>query len=137
MIIPSEFKMDGYYTYQDFDIVNLFQFIWCIPEELHNNETVRDKINHQLFEEFIGYMNEIDDCNFMLKPKVLDSDKKPLLNKKQKLKWKCHQILNEANDKLSPYHWEIQKIQDDYRRDCYIIGLFNGEDKMTNIIEKM
>lgn len=136
-MITSEFKMDGYYTYQDFDVVNLFQFIWCIPEELHNNETVREKINHQLFEEFIGYMNEIDDCNFMLKPKILYSDKEPLLKKKQKLKLKCHQILNEVNENLLPYHWEIQKTQDEYIRDCYLIGLFSGENRMANIIDKM
>lgn len=136
-MISSEFKMDGYYTYKDFDVVNLLQFIWCIPEELHNNETVREKINHQLFEEFIGYMNEIGDCNFMLKPKILDTDKEPLLKKKQQLKWKCHQILNEVNENLLPYHWEIQKTQDEYIRDCYLIGLFSGENRMANIIDKM
>lgn len=136
-MIPSEFMMNGYYTYQDFDMVNLFQFIWCIPKELHNKKIVRDKINHQLFEEIIECMNKIDDYNFMLRPKVLESERKPLLEKKQKIKFRCLQILNEVNDKLSPYHWEIQKIQDDYERDYYLIGLFNGENTMVNIINKM
>lgn len=136
-MIPSEFKMDGYYTYQDFDMVNLFQFIWCIPEELHNNKNVRNKIHHELFENIIECMNEIEDYNFILRSKILDSEKKPLLEKKQKIKFRCHQILNEVNDNLSPYHWEVQKIHDDYGRDCYLIGLFNGDNIMANIIDKM
>lgn len=134
---PNEFKMDGYYTYRELDFVNFIQYIWCIPKELHNNEKVKNRMSHKLFEELIRCMNGIDSYNTALKQKVLDSDKEPLLNKKQKLKWKCHQILNEANDKLSPYHWEIQKTQDDYRRNCYLIGLFTGEDRLLIKIEKM
>lgn len=131
------YKLDGYYTYQDSNPFNLCTFIWYIPKELHNNEIVKARMNHQPFENLIRHINGINVYNYELKHKYLDVEKESLLKKKKELKWKCHQILNEINYDLSPYHWELQKDTNSDRRDCYLIGLFTGENRIEKEIESL
>lgn len=132
-------KLDGYYVYVEhsFESLNMQTISWYIPEELCGNEKVKSRMKRRLFEELLRHINGIKVYNLEIDHKYLDSEKEPLLKKKKELKWKCHQIIAEINDGLSPYHWEMKEDKEIRHYDNYMIGLFVGKNEMIEDIENL
>lgn len=130
-------QKEGYYVYTENDILSFRTVKWFIPQELHNNEIVKSQMNMNLFEELIRNMNYIKAYNVQFSNLYLDIERKSVEKKKQIYKEKCYQIIENINNGLSPYHWEIQEDISDSLIHCYLIGLFTGENKMRNKIERL
>lgn len=133
-ILSNIEKIPGFYTYIQNDFLNCFNVKWFIPENLHNNEIVRSQMRIEPFEKLICNIGSIEVYNYKLSKLYLDIERKSIAKKKQEMKDKCYQIIEEINKGLSPYHWEMQKDTQD-RHDWYLIGLFTGENKMIKDIE--
>lgn len=94
----------------------------------------------ELFDELLLNINSIKIYNVQLSNLYLDIEKQSIEIRKQIYKEKCYKILDSINIGLSPYHWEIEETHDDIRgrkTSCYLIGLFTGENKIIDKIEKM
>lgn len=132
-------KLDGYYIYVEhsFESLDIQTISWYIPECLCGNETVKSRMKRKLFEELLRHINGIKVYNLEINRKYLDSEKELLLKKKKELKWKCHQIITEINEGLSPYHWEMKEDKENNHYGNYMIGLFTGKNRMAEDIEKL
>lgn len=129
-------KIPGFYTFVQNDFMNCFNVKWFIPENLHNNEIVISQMRTEPFKKLMRHIGSIEAYNHKLSELYLDIERKSITKKKQEMKDKCYQIIEEINKGLSPYHWEMQKDTQD-RHDWYLIGLFAGENKMIKDIEKL
>lgn len=127
----------GFYTYVQHDMISLRTIKWLIPEELHNNEIVKAQMNSKPFDELIKHINAIKVYNWQLKNLYLDIEIKSIDKRKQSVKEECYQIIEDVNKGLSPYHWDMQKDPSERRKDCYLIGLFSGENELLKRIEEM
>jgi len=130
-------QKEGYYIYTENDFYNIREIKWFIPKELHNNEIVKSQMSIKSFEELIRNIDSIKAYNIQLSNLYLDIERKSVEKRKQIYKEKCHQIIENINKGLSPYHWEIQKYTSSKRRDCYLIGLFAGENRFEKEIESL
>ena len=53
---------------------------------------------------------------------------------------KCYEVMDSINRGLSPYHWEVEETYEDVRdrkTQCYLIGLFTGENKILEKVKEM
>lgn len=94
----------------------------------------------KLFDDLFMHINSIKAYNIQLDNLYLDIEKQSIEKRKQVYKDICYEIMDSINRGLSPYHWEVEKTYEDIRGrkiPCYLIGLFNGENKMREKIEKM
>lgn len=131
---------DNYYIYTENDFYSARIIKWFIPKELHNNEIVKSQMSMKLFDDLFMHINSIKAYNVQLDNLYLDIEKQSIEKRKQVYKEKCYKIMDSINRGLSPYHWEIEKTYEfirDMRTPCYLIGLFTGENKMIDKIEKM
>lgn len=127
----------GFYTYVQHDMLSLRTIKWLIPEILINNEIVKSQMNSKPFDELIKHMNSIEIYNRQLNNLHLDIERKSIEKRKQSVKEQCYQIVENINKGLSPYHWDMQEDISERRRDCYLIGLFLGENGLLKRIERM
>ena len=131
---------DNYYIYTENDFYSCRIIKWFIPKELHNNEIVKSQMSMKLFEDLFIHINSIKAYNIQLANLYLDIEKQSIEKRKQVYKEKCYKIIDSINRGLSPYHWEVEETYEDIRDRktlCYLIGLFTGENKMIDKIEKM
>lgn len=94
----------------------------------------------KLFNDLFMNINSIKAYNVQLANLYLDIEKQSIEKRKQIYKEKCYKIMDSINRGLSPYHWEVEETYEDkrgMRTPCYLIGLFTGENKMRDKIEKM
>lgn len=133
-------RNDSYYIYTENDFYSCRIIKWFIPKELHNNEIVKSQMSMKLFDNLFMHINSIKAYNVQLANLYLDIEKQSIEKRKQVYKEKCYKIIDSINRGLSPYHWEVEETHEDIRDRktlCYLIGLFTGENKMTDKIEKM
>ena len=131
---------DNYYIYTENDFYSCRIIKWFIPKELHNNEIVKSQMSMRLFDDLFMHINSIKAYNIQLANLYLDIEKQSIEKRKQIYKEKCYKIMDSINRGLSPYHWEVEELNVDIRdrkTQCYLIGLFTGENKMIDKIEKM
>lgn len=126
----------GFYTYVQHDMLSLRTIKWLIPESLHNNEIVKSQMNSKPFDELVSHIRSIEAYNYQLSKLHLDIERKSIEKRKQVIKEKCYQIVENINKGLAPYHWDMQEDTSE-RMDSYLIGLFLGENEMLKRIEKM
>lgn len=138
MIQIEPYKLAGYYTYiSSYLDLNLPEVQWLIPEELVGNSIVLDKMHIQPFEKLLENISAIENYNYILSTKYLDIEREPLIASKNNMKRACYTILEEINKNLSPYHWEMQENRNDNLRCCLLIGLFKGENRLSNNIKTL
>lgn len=141
MKIIYDLERDGnYYIYTENDFYSCRIIKWFIPKELHNNEIVKSQMSMRLFDDLFMHINSIKAYNIQLANLYLDIEKQSIEKRKQIYKEKCYKIMDSINRGLSPYHWEVEETNVDIRdrkTQCYLIGLFTGENKMIDKIEKM
>ncbi len=131
---------DNYYIYIENDFYSCRIIKWFIPKEIHNNEIVKSQMSMRLFDDLFMHINSIKTYNVQLANLYLDIEKQSIEKRKQIYKEKCYKIMNSINRGLSPYHWEVEETYEDIRdrkTPCYLIGLFTGDNKMIDKIEKM
>lgn len=126
----------GFYTYVQHDMLTTRVIKWLIPEILHNNEIVKSQMNSKPFDELISHIRSIEAYNYQLSKLHLNIGRKSIEKRKQAVKEKCYQIVENINKGLAPYHWNIQEDASE-RRDSYLIGLFIGENSLLKRIEEM
>ena len=130
-------RNDGFYMYVQQDMISLRTIKWLIPEDLHNNEIVKSQMNSKPFAELIKHMDSIEIYNRQLNNLHLDIERKSIEKRKQLVKEKCYQIVECVNKELLPYHWDIQEDTSERKRDCYLVGLFLGENGLLKRIERL
>lgn len=94
----------------------------------------------KLFDDLFMHINSIKTYNVQLANLYLDIEKQSIEKRKQIYKEKCYKIIDSINRELSPYHWKVEETYEDIRNRktlCYLIGLFTGENKIIDKIEKM
>lgn len=94
----------------------------------------------KLFDDLFMHINSIKAYNVQLENLYLDIEKQSIEKRKQVYKEKCYKIIDSINRGLSPYHWEVEETYKDVRgarTPCYLIGLFTGDNKMIDKIEKI
>lgn len=131
---------DNYYIYIENDFYSCRIIKWFIPKELHNNEIVKSQMSMRLFDDLFMHINSIKAYNIQLANLYLDIEKQSIEKRKQVYKEKCYKIIDSINRGLSPYHWEVEETYKDVRgarTPCYLIGLFTGDNKMIDKIEKI
>ena len=131
---------DNYYIYTENDFYSCRIIKWFIPKELHNNEIVKSQMSMKLFDDLFMHINSIKAYNVQLANLYLDIEKQSIEKRKQIYKEKCYKIMDSINRGLSPYHWEVEETYKDVRgarTPCYLIGLFTGDNKMIDKIEKI
>lgn len=138
MIQIEPYKLAGYYTYiSSYFALNLPEVQWLIPEKLAGNPIVLDKMRINPFEKLLKNISAIENYNYILSTKCLDIEREPLIESKDNMKRACYTILEEVNKNLSPYHWEMQEYRNDNMRCCFLIGLFKGENRLSNKIKNL
>lgn len=117
-----------------FNSYRINEIQWLIPDELMNNKIVFDKMNHGLFEKLLGHIDSLYNYELILSHKYLDAEKEKIKKQKEKIKEQCFEIIQEVDSNMAPYHWEMEINPYSERSDCYLIGLFKGENRLRQKI---
>lgn len=94
----------------------------------------------KLFDDLFMHINSIKAYNVQLANLYLDIEKQSIEKRKQVYKDKCYEVMDSINRGLSPYHWEVEETYEDVRdrkTQCYLIGLFTGENKILEKVKEM